>query len=886
MAAFTIENLNFIYPGKSQPALSDVNLKVQTGEFLVLCGRSGSGKSTLLRSLKTCLAPHGQREGRILFYGRPLEEVSQREQARRIGYVLQNPDNQLVTDKVWHELAFGLESLGCDTKTIRLRTAEMASFFGIQGWFMRDVNQLSGGQKQLLNLAGVMAMQPDVLILDEPTSQLDPIAAGDFLETVRKINRELGTTVILSEHRLEDVIPMADRLITVDEGRILTDDAPARAGMELARREHRMFDAMPAPLQAYTKLRQRNVSAGSSCPMSVREGRGWLTELFSGKQLKNTRIPLEQEAEHAGERPVLQMKEVWFRYSKEDDDVIKGLSMEVYEGECFCLAGGNGTGKTTALSLACGMVKPYRGKILIAGKRLSDYKNKELFRGRLGVLPQSPQSIFTEKTVRLDLLEMLEEKAMDREQKEKKLQEVVNAVQLSELLEMHPYDLSGGEQQRAALAKILLLDPQILLLDEPTKGLDSYFKKDLARLLRKLQAQGKTIIMVSHDIEFCARCADRCAMFFNGSIVTTDTPRSFFSGNSFYTTAANRMSRHIFENAITAEDIVSLCAENLEQNAAQEKVPPRDADETHQENPPPASRPESQLPSSSGSAEETAFCAISPAEGAVEAAENPDQPEQGGAKQEGVPLPKARKDGPEESRVRPGPWARYKNSLCMGLMLLLAAGTIWAGHSFLEDRKYYIISLLLILYTMIPFLVRFEGKKPPARELVLISVMIAIAVAGRAAFFMLPQFKPVLALVIIPAIAMGRDTGFLIGSMTAFVSNFIFGQGPWTPWQMLAMGLIGFLAGLLAEKKLLGNKKLPLLIFGGCCALLYGLIVDIWTILSMTPEPSLITAAVVYASSLPFNLVLGAATVFFLYFLGKPMLEKLDRMKLKYGVGA
>lgn len=841
MAAFTIENLKFTYPGKTQPALNHVNLDVHTGEFLVLCGRSGSGKSTLLRNLKTCLAPNGQKEGNLLFYGRPLEEVSQKEQARRIGYVLQNPDNQLVTDKVWHELAFGLESLGCDTRTIRLRTAEMASFFGIQSWFMKEVNQLSGGQKQLLNLASVMAMQPDVLILDEPTSQLDPIAAEDFLETVRKINRELGTTVLLSEHRLEDVIPMADRLIIVDKGTILTDDAPVKAGMQLAQEKHEMFDAMPAPMRTYTQLKARNFGCGTFCPINVREGRSWLTELLAGKTLKNTEIPLQQEPEHKKEKPILQMKEVWFKYSREDDDVIKGLSMEVYQGECFCLLGGNGTGKTTALSLACGMLQPYRGKILLQGKRLADYKNKELYCGKLGVLPQNPQSLFVEQTVRLDLLEMLEGKDMGQEEKERRLEEVVKAAQLEGLLDMHPYDLSGGEQQKAALAKILLLNPQILLLDEPTKGLDSSFKKSLADLLKGLQDQGKTMIMVSHDIEFCALCADRCAMFFNGSIVTTDAPRSFFSGNSFYTTAANRMSRCIFENAITAEDIVSLCAENLEEEEQEQGG---------------VTRPEGEPPF-------------------PESAPPP------------PPKRKRTEDQKEKQRPRQAPlriWEKHKNGLCTGLMLLLAGATIAAGGSFLTDRKYYVISLLLILYTLIPFLARFEGKKPPAREMVLISVMIAIAVVGRAAFFMLPQFKPVLALIIIPAIAMGRDTGFLIGAMTAFVSNFIFGQGPWTPWQMLAMGLIGFLAGLLGEKKILGTKKIPLLIFGCCCGLFYGLIVDIWTIFSMTPDPSPVTAAVVYAAALPFNLVLGIATGFFLYFLGKPMLEKMDRMKRKYGM--
>ena len=224
---FTIKNLTFSYPEQAQRALDDVTLTVKQGEFLVLCGPSGCGKSTLLRQLKTVLAPHGRKTGEIFFEDRLLETLDQREQSRRIGFVLQSPENQIVTDKVWHELAFGLESLGCDTPTIRRRVAEMASFFGIQTWFYKNVTELSGGQKQLLNLASVMAMQPSVLILDEPTSQLDPIAASDFLATVGKINRELGTTILLTEHRLEDAFPMATRVAVMDHGRLLCTGTPS-----------------------------------------------------------------------------------------------------------------------------------------------------------------------------------------------------------------------------------------------------------------------------------------------------------------------------------------------------------------------------------------------------------------------------------------------------------------------------------------------------------------------------------------------------------------------------------------------------------------------------------------------------------------------------------
>ena len=252
MEHFRIENLSFYYPtSKDKKSLDNVSLKIEKGEYIVLCGKSGSGKTTLLRHLKTVLSPHGKRVGEIFFNGVALNDVDNRKQSSKIGYVMQNPDDQIVTDKVWHELAFGLESLGCDQKTMRSRVAEMACYFGIQDWFHRDVAVLSGGQKQLLNLASIMAMQPEVLILDEPTSQLDPIAASDFLNTVRKINTELGTTVIITEHRLEDIFPYADRAIVMDSGKIIADDTPRNIGRLLYEQNNPMFTAMPTPVRVF-----------------------------------------------------------------------------------------------------------------------------------------------------------------------------------------------------------------------------------------------------------------------------------------------------------------------------------------------------------------------------------------------------------------------------------------------------------------------------------------------------------------------------------------------------------------------------------------------------------------------------------------------------------
>ena len=544
MEHFKIEDLNFSYPtAKGKLSLENVSLTISKGEYIVLCGRSGSGKTTLLRHLKTVLAPHGKRSGSITFNGVPLEQVSERDQASKIGYVMQNPDDQIVTDKVWHELAFGLESLGTDQKVMRARVAEMACYFGIQDWFHRNVADLSGGQKQLLNLASIMAMQPEVLILDEPTSQLDPIAASDFLNTVRKINIELGTTVIVTEHRLEDIFPYADRAIVMDEGRIIADDTPRNIGKLLYEQKNLMFAAMPTPVRVF-------YSAGGKgdCPLTVREGRTWLAETFP-KAPAVTALPVSEPDEEITD-PVLSLKELWFRYEKDSPDILRGVNMEVQKGSLFAIVGGNGAGKSTTLKAICGICRPYRGKIKIFGKPVEKYSTGELFKNCLSMLPQDPKSLFVKKTVREDLEEMSKDK--------EHIAQIARLCQVTQLLDSHPYDLSGGEQQRAALAKVLLTDPKILLLDEPTKGIDSFFKETFAGILADLKAKGLTVIMVSHDIEFCARYADTVSMFFDGQVLTTDVPRRFFGANSFYTTAANRMSRHVFANAVTADDVAEL----------------------------------------------------------------------------------------------------------------------------------------------------------------------------------------------------------------------------------------------------------------------------------------------------------------------------------------
>jgi energy-coupling factor transporter ATP-binding protein EcfA2/uncharacterized membrane protein len=845
---YSIRNLSFTYPGGAKPALDDINLSFYKGELVVLCGKSGCGKTTLLRNLKTVLSPFGQRTGEIYFDGRILESVDQREQAGRIGYVLQNPDNQLVTDKVWHELAFGLENLGVDTKTIRIRVAEMASFFGIQTWFEKNVTELSGGQKQILNLAAVMVMQPDVLVLDEPTSQLDPIAAGEFLDTVRKVNREIGTTVIMTEHRLDEILPLANRAIVMDNGKIIVDDIPANVGAILAHMEHHMFEGMPAPLQAYAMVYSKGYSRNLPCPVDVGEGRTWLTDLFDETIPQIREIPATDEPDHQGETPIVELSDVWYRYSRDDKDVVKGLSMKVYPGEIFCIVGGNGTGKTTALSLISGLRQPIRGKVRISLESWNSGKTKKRGEGMVGVLPQNAQAIFVEKTIGADLREVLEGKNLSAEEMAVRVGQIAELVEIDHLLDAHPYDVSGGEQQRAALAKILLLNPKIILLDEPTKGIDNHFKNKLAEILRKCTENGATVIMVSHDIEFAGKYADRCAMFFDGAISTTNAPRKFFSGNSFYTTASNRMSRHLFLNAVTPKDVAELCIKNL------------------------GSESGNQEPESGN---------LGPDDQNPEVTSNSTKPE------------------PDQTRPTPNENGNLSNTETISsktknkafqwalttLIWICMPLTIYLGLRIPGESGYLVSSLLMIFYIMVPFFLSFEKRKPQAREVVLIAVMIALAVASRAAFFMVPQFKPMLAIIIIAGVCLGAQSGFLVGAMSAFVSNFLFGQGPWTPFQMLAWGLIGFFAGVLVANLLKSKSPVALSIYGVFAVfLLHGGITDLWTLLGMTSSPTLAMALTVYGTGFLFNIILAVATVIFLMLLTRPMTEKIQRVQNKYGL--
>jgi len=573
---YEIKSLTFRYPSRDMPALDNISLSFERGGFCTIFGESGCGKTTLLRHLKTILTPNGERSGEIVFKGRPIGGVSVREQAGKIGFVMQSPESQIVTDKVWHELAFGLENLGFPQESIRLRTAEAADYFGLSSKFFDDVATLSGGEKQLLNLAAAVALGAEVLILDEPTARLDPVAAGRFLSELARLNRDLGTTVILSEQRLDEVFPFSGRAVAMSGGRIAAVGSPRDVAAAVSSCE-RLRLSLPAPARILARLGE------AAPPVSLSEGRDMLEENYTlkkclaatggsdeaaqetpgiasepaqerlnspvvprlrAKNIWNGTLPggkSRPQAKGRGEdlcEPVLTLKDIFFRYEKSSPDILHGLSLSLFAGELAAVVGANGAGKSTLLWLAAGLLRPLHGGVKA--------------RGRTALLPQDAQTLFAKDTVLEELSEVPGAAPSE-------IEETARGFGLSNLLVSHPYDLSGGETQRLALAKLLLAKPDILLLDEPTKGMDAFAKKVLAGILGGLKREGKAILTVSHDVDFCAEVCDRAALLFGGSIIAEGPPRAVFAGNNFYTTNANRLARGICPGALTDGDVVDSC---------------------------------------------------------------------------------------------------------------------------------------------------------------------------------------------------------------------------------------------------------------------------------------------------------------------------------------
>lgn len=529
MEILSCENVAFKYNESTDYAISDCTFSVKKGEKIMLCGASGSGKSTLLRLLKRELSPRGELSGNITLMGKGRSELSDRESAEKIGFVMQNPDSHTVCDKVSAELAFGLESFGVKSGEIQSRVGEMAAFFGIEPLYDRDISTLSGGQKQLVALCSVMVTDPDILLLDEPTAQLDPVAARELLGILDRLNKEMGVTIIIAEHDPEELFDSCDKILYLAKGKTEFFGTPALTAKYFV--ENALEGFLPETAKAFTRL-------CDDLPLNVRQGRAKL------EKLGVTDIPKQAVTDTERAEPyALQCKNLWQRYEKNSPDILKGCDLGIRKGECYGLLGSNGGGKSTLLRVICGLSKPYMGAVSLFGKKQKAYKNGSLFREMLAFLPQEPVTMFVKESVREDLLQSGDKVTVEN---------VSQRMGIEHLLDRHPWDLSGGEIQKCAFGKILLADPKIIVLDECTKGMDSFAKKALGDILLDLKDEGRTILLVTHDLEFAAQYCDRCGLLFDGKIVAEDNAVEFFSQNRFYTTAAARLTRGFFRGAVTS----------------------------------------------------------------------------------------------------------------------------------------------------------------------------------------------------------------------------------------------------------------------------------------------------------------------------------------------
>ncbi|MBQ7264483.1 MAG: ATP-binding cassette domain-containing protein [Firmicutes bacterium] len=762
-----IKNLNFCYPQKDTLSLADINLNVKQGEILLICGRSGSGKTTLLRCLKTLLEPVGEKSGDILFKSKPLGEYSPREQAENIGFVQQSPEDQIVTDTVWHELAFGLESLGVKNKDIKLKLAEVSSFLDIGHIFQRKTASLSGGEKQIVALASVLTLKPEIIILDEPLSQLDPACAKKFISLLLRVNRELGITLMISEHITENIFPFAHRVLIMEAGRITADLPPREILKEEKSKNISLL--LPTPARIYLS------KPVGTPPLNCGEARNYL---YNFKEFSPVEIPVFKEGE-----AVITASELAFSYGEEE--ILKSVDLKVYKNEFFAVVGQNGSGKSTLVSLLSGILKKNGGKLKTKGKVL--------------LLPQDPRYLFAQNS--------LKEENLDKE--------TVRALGIEHLLPFHPFDISGGELQKAALAKILSLSPDILIIDEPTKGVDGYSKALIGSYLKSLDI---TVVAVSHDLDFCGEFADRCAFLFNGEIATTAPTHEFFVKNSLYTTQASSISKDIIEGAVTAKEIIHAIGAEEESSG---DIPP----------PPP--------------------------------------------KTEGLVKNTLSMERKKKKRLL----------LALPLILLFIPLVIYIGIKYFNDRKYFFISTAILLISFMPFVAVFESKSIKKRELVIIALLSALCCVGRLIFFPFPAIKPLTALVVISGVSMGAEAGFAVGAAGSLLSNFYFGQGPWTPWQMFAYGIIGFISGIFFSLTKIKKTSINLGIFGFLSVLLiYGPIMNPASVLTAQPNADMKQILASFAVGISFDMIHAVSTVIFMLSISEPIIKRLERIKIKYAI--
>ena len=605
MALIEFNNFSFAYMNSDGTesevkSLDNINLEIDYGDFVLLCGPSGCGKTTLLTNLKKELMPAGRRSGEIKFNGKRIIDMDEISSACDIGYLFQNPDSQIVTDTVIQEIAFPLENIGLPTEEIRNRISEIVAFFGINDILHKNVNELSGGQKQLVNLCSLLVLRPQVLLLDEPMSQLDPIASYEFLSIVRRLNEEFSITVIMSEHKADSIFPFIDKAVFLKEGKIEFVDNAHNICSEVI--DDEIFENyLPAVTKIYNSLSVKYPSLIKlNTPLSIREGRRCLNTIHDDLikisnddvdsiNLNHDNLHITNKKYHSQEKSgildkislggnknaLINMNGIYFAYEK-GNLILKNVDFELEKGDFVSLIGGNGVGKSTFLQLLVGILKPIKGKVKYKKgiKRAYVHQNPMIHFSKDNVKEEFLESILESKLLQNnsvgfnketydDLLKMSNEEfiesdvlnGLEFDSIEFKFKELIEFFDICDLIDKHPYDCSGGEQQKIVIVKALLQNADVLVLDEPTKGLDPISSKNLANILNSLRDNGITILMTSHDLDFVANNCKRCLMLFDKDIQIDDDPKVIFAENNFYTTFVNRMVKDYVPEIVTLDDL-------------------------------------------------------------------------------------------------------------------------------------------------------------------------------------------------------------------------------------------------------------------------------------------------------------------------------------------
>ncbi len=516
MEIINIQNLTFSYPNTNTPAVSSITFTANEGDLVILSGYSGSGKTTLLKCMKPEITPNGKIDGEILYKGNNITDYTPKEIASDVGYLFQNPYSGVVTDRVISELAFSMESLSYKQELMNRRIAEIVAVMGLNDMIDKSTNELSGGELQLVNLASILVTEPKVLLLDEPTAMLDPIAEEKFMSTIKKINKELNITIIYSTHNYNNLLDIADRLLVLDSGHMIANDTPKEALINLLDNGHK--DLLNVYLRAWN-----NYGKNGSLPINMSELKDYLRNNYKKIDYKPDKEDIIET------ETVVNIKDIYFRYNRNSKDVIKSLTLSVNKGNVISILGGNGSGKSTLLSMLYSSRKPYKGKIKLIGDT--------------SIMPQSVELIFTKDKVK----DMLNDDAIS-----------LASDFYDKYKNSHPYDLSGGEKGLLGFLTAISKPHDILLLDEPTKGMDNQQKLILKDYILKIKEQGKTVITVTHDIEFAAHVSDKIGMMFDGNIVGEASPLDFFKDNIYYKPFISRVMKDIDDTVYLEEQLYEL----------------------------------------------------------------------------------------------------------------------------------------------------------------------------------------------------------------------------------------------------------------------------------------------------------------------------------------